>query len=204
MVRSPVFAFSFVLNLVLAGAAPRAALVAENLLLGQQLTVASRGVKRPRLRRFNRWLLGAVAGRSRRLLERAGRTRHKVQARHWPRLERSGNRVSSQTRPFSAPTARSRTLDSHPGGVPPTTRSRLGSRCSSSAGQCARGLSRKSHIGFDGASRQPQTRPQIRNTSWIATVTPNDGSTNRIPIPAELSSAFLIHRTSAPTAMGRT
>jgi putative transposase len=69
VVRSPVFAFSFLIDLVLAVAAPRAALVAENLLLRQQLIVARRGVKRPRLRRFERWLFGALASRSRRLLD---------------------------------------------------------------------------------------------------------------------------------------
>ena len=67
MLRSPVFAF--LLDLVVAVAAPRAVLVAENLLLRQQLVVACRGVKRPRLRRFDRWLFGALAGRSRRLLD---------------------------------------------------------------------------------------------------------------------------------------
>jgi len=69
VVRSPVFAFSFLIDLVLAVAAPRAALVAENLLLRQQLIVARRGVKRPRLRRFERWLFGVLASRSRRLLD---------------------------------------------------------------------------------------------------------------------------------------
>jgi len=64
-----VFAFSYLIDLVLAVAAPRAALVAENLLLRQQLIVARRGVKRPRLRRFERWLFGVLASRSRRLLD---------------------------------------------------------------------------------------------------------------------------------------
>jgi len=57
------------LDLVLAAAAPRAALVAENILLRQQLIVAQRRAKRPRLRRFDRWLIGALAGRFRALLE---------------------------------------------------------------------------------------------------------------------------------------
>jgi hypothetical protein len=44
-------------DLVLAFVAPRAVLVAENLLLRQQVIVLSRQVKRPRLRPFNRWVL---------------------------------------------------------------------------------------------------------------------------------------------------
>jgi len=69
VVRSSVFVVHFLLDLVLAVVAPRAALVAENLLLRQQLIVARRRVKRPGLRRFDRWLLGGLGGRSRRLLD---------------------------------------------------------------------------------------------------------------------------------------
>jgi len=58
---------SFLFDIVLAVVAPRAALVAENLILRQQLIVVRRQVKRPRWRRFDRWLLGALAGRFRRL-----------------------------------------------------------------------------------------------------------------------------------------
>jgi len=54
-------------DIVLAFVAPRATLVAENLILRQQLIVVRRQVKRPRWRRFDRWLLGALAGRFRRL-----------------------------------------------------------------------------------------------------------------------------------------
>ena len=57
----------FLFDIVLAVVAPRAALVAENLILRQQLIVIRRQVKRPRWRRFDRWLLGALAGRFRRL-----------------------------------------------------------------------------------------------------------------------------------------
>jgi hypothetical protein len=53
----------FWFDLVLAFVAPRAALVAENLILRQQLIVIRRQIKRPRLRRFDRWLIGALAGR---------------------------------------------------------------------------------------------------------------------------------------------
>jgi putative transposase len=60
--------FCFLLDAVLAVVAPRAVLVAENLLLRQQVIVLRRRVKRPRLRRFDRYLIGAVAGRFRRLL----------------------------------------------------------------------------------------------------------------------------------------
>jgi hypothetical protein len=47
--------------------APRAVLVAENLLLRQQVIVLRRRVKRPPPRRFDRYLIGAVAGRFRHL-----------------------------------------------------------------------------------------------------------------------------------------
>src|ERR1022692_2655716 len=47
-------------DLVLAFVAPRAVLVAENLLLRQQVIVLSRQVKRPRLRPFNRWVLASI------------------------------------------------------------------------------------------------------------------------------------------------
>ena len=50
-------------DLVLAFVAPREALVAENLLLRQQLIVLRRQIKRPRARRFDRWLIGTLAGR---------------------------------------------------------------------------------------------------------------------------------------------
>jgi hypothetical protein len=43
-------------------------LVAENLLLRQQVIVLSRQVKRPRLRPFDRWVLASIAGRFRDLL----------------------------------------------------------------------------------------------------------------------------------------
>jgi hypothetical protein len=42
----------FLFDIVLAVVAPRAALVAENLILRQQLIVVRRQVKRPRWRRF--------------------------------------------------------------------------------------------------------------------------------------------------------
>jgi len=54
-------------DIVLAFVAPRAALVAENLILRQQLIVVRRQIKRPRLRRFDRWIIGALAGRFHRL-----------------------------------------------------------------------------------------------------------------------------------------
>ena len=43
--------------------AHRAALVAENLLLRQQVVVPRRQVRRPRFRPFDRWLLATLAGR---------------------------------------------------------------------------------------------------------------------------------------------
>ena len=55
-------------DLVVAFVAPRAVLVAENLLLRQQVIVLSRQVKRPRLRPFDRWVLASIAGRFRDLL----------------------------------------------------------------------------------------------------------------------------------------
>jgi len=58
----------FLRDLVLAFLAPRATLVAENLLLRQQVVVLRRQVKRPRLRPFDRWLLATLAGRFRDLL----------------------------------------------------------------------------------------------------------------------------------------
>jgi hypothetical protein len=64
----PVTCLRLVLNLVLDFATPRATLVAENLLLRQQVIILRRQVKRPRLRHVERWLLGAIAGRFRRLL----------------------------------------------------------------------------------------------------------------------------------------
>jgi hypothetical protein len=56
-------------DLVLAFVAPRAALVAENLILRQQLIVVRRQIKRPSLHRFDRWIIGALAGRFHRLLD---------------------------------------------------------------------------------------------------------------------------------------
>jgi hypothetical protein len=53
----------FLFDLVLAFVAPRAALIAENLLLRQQLIVVRRQIKRPRLGRFDRRIIGALAGR---------------------------------------------------------------------------------------------------------------------------------------------
>jgi len=58
----------FLVDIVLAFVVPRATLVAENLLLRQQLIVVRRQVKRPRWRRFDRCLLAALAGRFRCLL----------------------------------------------------------------------------------------------------------------------------------------
>jgi len=55
----------FLFDIVLAFVAPRAALVAENLILRQQLIVVRRQVKRPRWRRFERRLISALAGRFR-------------------------------------------------------------------------------------------------------------------------------------------
>jgi putative transposase len=55
-------------SIILAFVVPRATLVAENLLLRQQLIVVRRQIKRPRLRRFDRWLIGALAGRFHQLL----------------------------------------------------------------------------------------------------------------------------------------
>ena len=52
----------FFFDLVLALVVPRVVLVAENVLLRQQLIVVRRRVKRPRLRRFDRWLIAALAG----------------------------------------------------------------------------------------------------------------------------------------------
>jgi len=43
-------------------------LVAEDLLVRQQVIVLSRQVKRPRLRPFDRWILASIAGRFRDLL----------------------------------------------------------------------------------------------------------------------------------------
>jgi hypothetical protein len=57
------------LDIVLAFVAPRATLVAENLLLRQQLIVLHRRIPRRRPRRFDRWLIGAVAGRFRHLVD---------------------------------------------------------------------------------------------------------------------------------------
>ena len=54
---------------ILAFFAPRAALLAENLVLRQQLIVLRRGVARPRLRRFDRCLIAALAGRFQSLRE---------------------------------------------------------------------------------------------------------------------------------------
>jgi hypothetical protein len=48
--------------------APRAELVAENLLLRQQVIVLRRQVKRPRIRPFDRWVLASCASRFRDLL----------------------------------------------------------------------------------------------------------------------------------------
>jgi putative transposase len=59
----------FLFDIVLAVVAPRAALVAENLILRQQLIVVRRQIKRPRWRRFDRWLVAALAGRFRHLLK---------------------------------------------------------------------------------------------------------------------------------------
>ena len=59
----------FLFDVVLALVAPRAVLVTENVLLRQQLIVARRGVKRPRFRRLDRWLIAALAGRFHRLRE---------------------------------------------------------------------------------------------------------------------------------------
>src|SRR5260370_28026272 len=56
------------LDVVLALVAPRAVLVAENILLRQQLIVVRRRVKRPRFRSFDRWLIAALAGYFRGLL----------------------------------------------------------------------------------------------------------------------------------------
>jgi hypothetical protein len=58
----------FLRDLVLSVLAPRAALVAENLLLRQQVVVLRWQVRRPRFRPFDRWLLATLAGRFRYLL----------------------------------------------------------------------------------------------------------------------------------------
>ena len=55
----------FLLDVLMALVAPRMVLVAENLVLRQQVIVLRRGNKRPHLRRFDRYLIGAVAGRFR-------------------------------------------------------------------------------------------------------------------------------------------
>jgi putative transposase len=67
--RNVVALFRLLLDIILAFLAPRAALVAENLLLRQQLIVVRRQVKRPLWRGFDRWLIGTLAGRFQRLLD---------------------------------------------------------------------------------------------------------------------------------------
>jgi hypothetical protein len=57
------------LTLILGFAAPRATLVAENLLLRQQLIILGRRAQRPRLQRFDRWFLATLAGTLRSLLD---------------------------------------------------------------------------------------------------------------------------------------
>ena len=47
----------------------RAELVAENLVLRQQVIVLRRGVVRPRIRPFDRWLISTLAGRFRALVD---------------------------------------------------------------------------------------------------------------------------------------
>ena len=60
--------FRLLFDVILALAAPRSFLLAENLLLRQQVILLQRRVPRPRARRFDRWLIGAIAGRFLRLL----------------------------------------------------------------------------------------------------------------------------------------
>jgi hypothetical protein len=61
----------FLRHLVLAFVAPRTALIAENLLLRQQVVVLRRQAKRPRLRPFDRRLLATLVGRFRHLPQRS-------------------------------------------------------------------------------------------------------------------------------------
>jgi putative transposase len=55
--------------IILAFLAPRTALLAENLLMRQQVIVLRRGVTRPRIRTFDRWLISTLVGRFRALAE---------------------------------------------------------------------------------------------------------------------------------------
>jgi hypothetical protein len=59
----------FWFDVVLAFVSPRATLVAENLILRQQLIVMRRQIKRPRFRGLDRWVIAALAGRFRGLLD---------------------------------------------------------------------------------------------------------------------------------------
>jgi len=59
----------FLLDLIVAFAAPRARLAAENLLLRHQVIVLRRRRARPHLHGFDRWLISALAGRFRGLLD---------------------------------------------------------------------------------------------------------------------------------------
>ena len=64
----------FLRDLMLAFLAPRAVLIAESLLLRQQVVVLRRQVKLPRIRPFDRWLLTTPAGRFRDRRQSHGRT----------------------------------------------------------------------------------------------------------------------------------
>jgi hypothetical protein len=60
--------FHILRAIILALFAPRTTLLAENLLLRQQVILLRRAVARPRVRPFDRWLLATLAGGFRALL----------------------------------------------------------------------------------------------------------------------------------------
>ena len=61
--------FHILRTVILALFAKRTALLAENLVLRQQVIVLRRGVAQPRIRPFDRWLIATLAGRFRELVQ---------------------------------------------------------------------------------------------------------------------------------------
>ena len=156
--------------------APRAVVVAENLLLRHQLIVLRRSTPRPRLRRLDRWLIATLATRARSLLEAVMSCGLR---RFSGGIERHGGCGGATARAVGSAGRRS------------TASCEISSDACGGRTACgARTVSPASSRSSAGASRRARSRSTVRSTWAVAAVNtggPFSGTTPRRFGPATSS-----------------